>query len=60
MTEEQVMGVRQLHAAADRLRMACVEAIGGRALLHIAFDRDAEQTLPIGDEILMVQLRGIQ
>lgn len=59
MTEEQVIGVRKLHAAADRLRMACVEATGGKALLHIAFDREAEQTVPIREELLMVQLRAI-
>lgn len=60
MIKGQVRAVRAVRMEAERLRLACVEAAGGKALLHIAFDREADSAMPVSDQIAIAQLGAIK
>ena len=51
--------VRQVRVEADNLRTACVAIGKTGALLHLAYDREIEQTLPIGEIVLLGQLGAV-
>lgn len=45
--------VRQVRVEADNLRTACVAVAKTGALLHIAYDRDIVQVLPIAETAML-------
>jgi hypothetical protein len=59
MIDPRLEAVRKVRVEADNLRLACVEAAGTRALLHVAYDRNVSEIFPIAETILMGALDGV-
>lgn len=59
MTRGQLDAIRNLRLEADNLRTACIAAVGARALLHVAYDREVVQELPLEETILIATLESM-
>lgn len=60
MTDEQIQAVRTVRVEANKLLVACMEAVGTDALLHVAFDLDIMPDLPIDHTVLLGRMRALQ
>jgi len=56
MIDERLSAVRAVRMEADKLRLACIAAAGGAALLHIAYDREVDAGLTIDDAVILARI----
>lgn len=60
MIDERVEAVRKLRQEADNLRLACIAATGGAAMLHIAYNQNLAPLPTLDEAILLGRLGGLQ
>lgn len=60
MTDERMAAVRKVREEADNLRLACIAAAGGAALLHVAYDQEMSPIIPLDEAVLLGRLGGVQ
>lgn len=60
MTDALMAAVRKVKEEADNLSLACVASTKGKALLHIAYDREVDETIPFQEAVLLNALGGLQ